>query len=99
MAAKPIEIHPAALAELRSALAWYLDRNEIAALKFVAELDRAIDLVVESPRRWPIGEHATRKFILQHFPYAIVYREKDSSVQLLAVAHGHRRPGYWKERL
>jgi len=76
-----------------------LERSETAALKFVAELDRAIGLVIESPGRWPGGEHATRKFVLQRFPFAIVYREKEAVVQVLAIAHGHRRPGYWKERL
>lgn len=99
MAAKPPDIHPAALDELRSAVSWYLDQNETAAIKFVAEVDRAIDLVSASPRRWPAGEHGTRKFVLQRYPYAIIYRERESSVQILAVAHGHRRPGYWKNRL
>lgn len=44
MAAKPLEIHPSALAEFKSALSWYLERNETAADKFVAELDRAIEI-------------------------------------------------------
>jgi len=99
MAAKSVEIHPAALAELKSALTWYLERSEAAALKFAAELDRAIDLVIDSPGRWPSGEHSTRKFVLQRFPFAIIYREKQTVIQILAIAHGHRRPGYWKERL
>jgi len=43
--------------------------------------------------------HGTRKLVLQRFPYVIVYREKESSVEILAVAHGHRQPGYWKDRL
>jgi hypothetical protein len=34
MAAKPLDIHPAALEEYKSALA-YLERNETAATKFV----------------------------------------------------------------
>jgi plasmid stabilization system protein ParE len=99
MAGKPIEIHPAALAELKSAVEWYLERSEPAAEEFVSEVDRAIALVIESPRRWPVGEYNTRRFVLQRFPFAITYREKDSGVQILAFAHGHRRPGYWKERL
>jgi len=49
MAAKPLEIHPSALAELKSALRWYLDQNETAALKFAAELDRAMELVLATP--------------------------------------------------
>lgn len=99
MAAKLLEIHPAALEEFETAVAWYLERSEIAAARFVAEVDRAIDLVAESPSRWPSGEHATRKFVLRRFPFVIVYRQQETIVQVLAVAHGHRRPGYWKRRL
>jgi len=99
MAAKLVEIHPSALAELKSALTWYLERNETAALKFAAEIDRSIELIVDSPGRWPSGEQSTRKFVLRRFPFAIIYREKPDAVQVLAVAHGYRRPGYWKDRL
>ncbi|MBI3644355.1 MAG: type II toxin-antitoxin system RelE/ParE family toxin [Acidobacteriales bacterium] len=99
MAAKPLEIHAAALAELKSAVSWYLERNQTAALNFVSELDRALDRVLKSPGRWPAGERATRKFVLQRFPFAVIYRETEETIQVLAIAHGHRRPGYWKERL
>ena len=99
MGVEPLEIHPEALAELKSATIWYRDRNQAAAINFAAELDRAIDLVQASPRRWPKSEDGTRKLVLQRFPFAIIYREKETVVQILAIAHGHRRPGYWKGRL
>ena len=44
MTAKPLEIHPSALAEFKSALSWYLERSETAADEFVAELDRVIEI-------------------------------------------------------
>ena len=99
MATKPIEIHPSAVAELRSAVNWYLERNETAAIKFAAEVDRVVELVKATPRRWPQGDHGTRKFVLLRFPYALTFRERESTVQILAVAHGHRQPGYWRDRL
>jgi plasmid stabilization system protein ParE len=99
MAGKPLDVHPAASQELESAVAWYFERSEPAATNFVFELDRAIDLILSAPNRWPLGEHATRKFVLQRFPYALIYRERETDIQLLAVAHGNRRPGYWKDRL
>jgi len=46
MAAKLLDIHPAALAELKSCLDWYLARSETAGIEFVAELDRAMDLII-----------------------------------------------------
>jgi hypothetical protein len=36
---------------------------------------------------------------MHRFPFAVVYRELPSVIQVLAVAHGHRRPGYWKTRI
>ena len=35
MAAKSLDIHPSALAELKSSISWYLERNETTANKFV----------------------------------------------------------------
>ena len=99
MAAKPLEIHPSALADLKSAVNWYLQHSETAASKFVSEVDRAIGLVIEAPSRWPAAEDDTRRFILNRFPFAIVYREKPDSIQMLAFSHGHRNPEYWKDRL
>ncbi|HLB86533.1 MAG TPA: type II toxin-antitoxin system RelE/ParE family toxin [Terriglobales bacterium] len=72
MAGKTLEIHPSALAEFKSALTWYLERNQTAAVKFAAEVERAISLVTESPARWPAGEHGTRNVTLRRFPFAIV---------------------------
>lgn len=57
MAAKALEIHPSALSDLKSAISWYLERSEPAAIEFAAEVDRAVALVVEAPGRWPSGEH------------------------------------------
>ncbi len=94
MANKQLEIHPAALAEFKSAVLWYMERNQIAPTRFVAEVDRAIDLLLESPARWPAAELGTRRMILRRFPYAIMYRDGQNAIQILAVAHGHRQPGY-----
>jgi toxin ParE1/3/4 len=99
MAARRLDIHPAALAELKSAVVWYQSQNQTAAINFVAELDRAVELVIASPVRWPTGDHNTRKFVLRRYPFAVIYREREGVVQVLAVAHGRRRPGYWIERL
>ena len=75
MATKSLEIHPSALAELKSSISWYLEQNEATADKFVEEIDRAIDLVLASPRRWPTGDLDTRKFVLRLFPFAVIYHE------------------------
>jgi plasmid stabilization system protein ParE len=98
MADKRLVIHPEALEEFKTAVSWYLARSESAAHNFVSDVDQAVELILESPLRWPVFDYQTRRFVLRRFPFAIVYREKETAIQILAVAHGRRRPGYWKKR-
>lgn len=37
--------------------------------------------------------------VLRGFPFLLIYRETAASVEILAVAHGRRRPGYWRDRV
>lgn len=99
MPADRLEIHPEALEEMKSAVRWYRERSANAASSFVEQVDEAIALIVQSPDRWPAGRNGTRKFVLHRFPFAVIYRGDAAAIQVLAVAHGHRRPGYWKDRL
>jgi toxin ParE1/3/4 len=99
MPSKEIGYHEKAVSEAEAALDWYLERSPPAAVGFVAELIQALDSIAAAPKRWPPGPHGTRRFLLRRYPFAIVYRELPSFIQVLAVAHGRRRPGYWKERL
>ena len=92
-------IHPAAVEEAEKAARWYRERSASAAAQFVEEVNHAIDRILAAPQRWPAGPYGTRKLLLRRFPYAVVYRELRSVIQILAVAHGHRRPGYWKTRI
>jgi plasmid stabilization system protein ParE len=96
--ARPVEVHPEAILEAQGAYRWYRARNDVAAEAFLAELDRAIELISESPMRWPSHLHGTRHFLLRRFPFGVVYREVGETLQIVAVAHGRRRPGYWKDR-
>jgi plasmid stabilization system protein ParE len=46
--ARPVEVHPEAISEAQAAYRWYVDRNNAAAEAFLAELDRAVELISES---------------------------------------------------
>lgn len=98
MASKKVEVHEDAALEYEAALQWYLERNLLAASKFNEALSHAMDMIVAAPHRWPMGSHGTRRFLLQRFPFAIVYRDLPETIQVLAIAHARRRPGYWKNR-
>ena len=99
MTAREISFHPAALDEAEAAARWYGQRSLRAASRFVDEINQVIERILESPERWPRGARGTRKAKLPCFPFIVVYRRAEEMIQILAVAHGRRRPGYWKTRL
>ena len=90
--------HPEAVVEVRGAACWYRERNPDTAEAFLAELERALLRIVESPERWPVVGSGLHRFVLRRFPFSIVYRLQSGQVEVLAVAHGRRRPGYWRDR-
>lgn len=94
-----IELHPEAIAEARDARQWYEERSSVAANAFMAELDLAIDRICESPNRWATYFHGTRRYLLIRFPFLVVYRESKDKLQVIAIAHGKRKPGYWHHRV
>ena len=98
MAAPSVRLHPNAIAEAKAAYEWYAERNPSAANAFISELDHAISQIQKGPERWTTHLHGTRRFLLRRFPYVVVYRVAESTIQVIAVAHGRRRPGYWKSR-
>ena len=99
MSAKRVEYHEGAVADVKSAVAWYQDRSPKVALDFIDELRRAVDTIREAPERWPRGKNNTRRFQLWRFPFSVIYSEQGSIITIWAVAHGSRRPGYWTHRL
>jgi len=94
-----VRFHEDAAAEYEAAFEWYYQRSEFVASRFAEEMNRAIAVISDVPKRWPMANHGTRKFLLQRFPFAVFYRELPFGVQVLAVAHAHRKPGYWKSRI
>ncbi|MFZ0773756.1 MAG: type II toxin-antitoxin system RelE/ParE family toxin [Candidatus Sulfotelmatobacter sp.] len=100
MRSDAVDLHDEASAEYDAAFDWYLERSPDAARRFDAEVERALAQIVQAPRRWAIGPHSTRRFLLRQFPFTLIYRERPSGViQIVAVAHTSRKPGYWRRRL
>lgn len=91
--------HPLAQQEAESAAEWYATRSDLAAERFVIELAETVQRITASPGLFPIHKKSFRIALMHSFPYAMIFREMNSSTQIVAVAHGKRRPGYWQKRL
>lgn len=96
----PIEVrfHPEAADEVETARQWYAERSAPAAEAFLVELDLAVERVREAPHRWPRYGIGARRYILPRFPFSVIYRMQAEWIEVVAVAHHRRKPGYWKSR-
>ena len=100
MAADEIVFHDEAAAEYDAAFDWYLARSPNAALRFDVEVDNALRQIVDNPRRWADGTSHTRRYPLRKFPFLLIYREMPQNrIEIVAVAHTSRKPGFWKQRI
>lgn len=96
---RTLEYLDEALDEAEEAARWYAERSPTAAAGLADELDVAAAEIERAPATWPAYDHGTRRFLLRRFPYSVVYRVEPTRVVIVAVAHAHRRPGYWRHRL
>lgn len=94
-----LEFHPAAHAEADAAFDYYLECSPQVAAAFLAALEDARSAIAANPNTWADYLYGTRRYLLRRFPFVVVYRVTQSRIEVVAVAHGRRRPGYWKDRL
>lgn len=91
--------HPEARLEFREAVKFYESERRGVGLELSKAVRSAIDYVLEHPLSGSPAEAGTRRKVLAHFPYTLIYLFEDAEVTIIAVAHQRRRPGYWRERL
>lgn len=96
---KPYRVHPDVWLEIEGADDWYMQRSLDASAAFIGAVYEAFDTISEAPHRWPKYLHGTRRLLLHRFPFSIVYLDDPDVVSIVAVAHGKRKPGYWRQRL
>jgi toxin ParE1/3/4 len=96
---KAIRVYPEALREAEDAVEWYGERSTQAARRLVLEFRSAMERIRKSPRQFRKFAFDAQRVVLGRFPYIVVFRETSTEIEIVAVAHGSRRPGYWRERL
>lgn len=98
-------LDPEALAELREASCWYKERSPAVAKRFIDNVRKMVRTIARAPLQFPVIldpklEIPVRRALVPGFPYAIVFIVgKTSIVHVIAIAHQHRRTGYWLHRL
>ncbi len=91
--------HPEARAEMRESFEFYEARLDGLGFRFLSAVEQTTKRIVVHPEAGTPLSGEFRKRIVQGFPFSVIYRVWEDHIYLVAVAHHHRRPGYWRERI
>jgi len=92
------ELFPLARLEYAGAFQWYADQSIVAAERFAAEFEAAIEAIRQHPDRYPRWNEKYRFYLLNKFPYLIAYRLEKKTIVVVADRHTSQDQDAWKGR-
>ncbi len=92
-------LHEEAEEEFEAAQLWHLSHSKRSAERFTRAVRRVAEEALTYPTRYPEYDAEFREAGMTDYPYSVIYRALPSGdVQVIAVAHASRAPGYWRDR-
>ena len=85
--------------ELVEAKRFYNQQQQGLGDQFRYEAEVASRRILEHPLAWQFEFDPVRRFIFNRFPYKMLYVIREHKIVVIAVAHQHRAPDYWIERI
>lgn len=87
--------------ELDEAVEWYNQQAPDLGIKFLGQVNVSLSRITDYPYSCAEIESDIRRCLVNRFPYGLIYRpdEDKKFIVLIAVAHLHRRPRYWHDRI
>jgi len=95
----PVAFHPEATRELLKSARFYEEQSPGLGQEFLDTIERAVEVLQEYPEAGTPFWGPTRRYLVQRFPFGIIYHVHHSRILLYAIMHVQRRPGYWVDRL
>jgi plasmid stabilization system protein ParE len=84
--------------DLEETIDWYREEDPNAAARFIIALEATYRAILESPTRYPKLPGGCRYRIVEKHPISVIYRIVAGEIEVVAIAHAKRKPGYWRRR-
>lgn len=87
--------------EMVEAAQYYNEQQPGLGSDFLDKVDAALGQIADAPVRFAFyrGSKIVRSIRMARFPYRLLFVVESGRVWVVAVAHLHRHPDYWKQRL
>ena len=97
--ARRIRLATEASLEFKEALLWYDSQEVGLGDSFLQKCDEVFLIIADDPERHPEIGRGYRRYVIQEFPFAILYEFDDREVIIVSVFNCSRDPQIWKDRL
>lgn len=67
--------------------------------RFALAVAHTLGRIQRFPAAAHVRAHGARRALVAGFPYGIWYVVEGEAIQVYAISHTHRLPGYWQDRL
>ncbi len=94
-----LRIELGAKQDIRDGFEYYKEAASVEiAIRFRDVVRAGMGEVREAPERWPVfNDEGERHYVIQKFPYVIIYNIRGDTIIVFAVGHTKREPGYYRE--
>ena len=90
---------PYAVEDLNCAANYLEFEFEGLGQRFRNEVRLAAQRISKHPLAWSVERGDIRRHLLHRFPYKLLYSIEPDHIYIIAVAHQHREPEYWVDRI
>jgi len=87
----------AALSELREATLYYEQQEKRLGVKFLDEIDDAVDRIRRFPYAWHPVSARSRRCRMHRFPFGLLYQVRRDEILITAVMDLRRDPKRWRD--
>jgi len=84
--------------EMDESYAYYEQQMAGLGHDFLAEILATLKRIKQNPEAWHSFSDRTRRCLVNRFPFGIIYQLRENEILVVAIAHLHRKPGYWSSR-
>jgi plasmid stabilization system protein ParE len=84
--------------ELHRAVDYYEEAAEGSGGEFLQAVESTLENLERNPKIGISVDTSLRRLQLVRFPFSLIYSIDPSEIQIIALAHDRREPGYWDDR-
>ncbi len=91
--------HQEARIEFLESITYYESQQPGLGHRFIDAVFEAVRRIEAYPNMYHlVGFNECRQCRIPKFPFGIIYRISNKRIEIVAVMHLHRKPGYWHKR-